>query len=336
MLPRVSRLITVPSKAGAIFLTTIAAALAGGAAVAQDTSSYPARTIRIIVPFPAGGTADLLPRIVGERLTARFGQSVLVENRPGAAGNIGAEAVFKADPDGYTLLATPPSPLAINQSLYAKLAFDPAAFVPIGVIAAVPNALLAHPKVAAASVQELIAFARANPERLNYASQGSGTTSHLTAELFKSMAGVRLTHVPYKGSAPALTDLLGGQVDMMFDNLGASMQHVRAGKLKVLAVGSPRRVAALPAVPTVAESGLPGFQAVTWFGIVAPPRTPADVANRLSGAMAEALRHPDLIKRLADLTAEPVGSSPTEMAGFLKEEIERWRRVIVGAGVKVD
>lgn len=335
MLRRTST-VRVPPEVGAIILTSIAALLTGASAVAQDTSAYPARAIRIIVPFPAGGTADLLPRIVGERLTARFGQPVLVENRPGAAGNIGAEAVFKADPDGYTLLSTPPSPLAINQSLYAKLAFDPAAFVPVGVIAAVPNALLAHPKVAAANVQELVAFARANPERLNYASQGSGTTSHLTAELFKSMAGVRLTHVPYKGSAPALTDLLGGQVDLMFDNLGASMQHVRAGKLKVLAVGSPRRVAVLPAVPTVAESGLPGFQAVTWFGVVAPPRTPADIATRLSAAIAEALKHPDVTKRLVDLTAEPVGSSPPEMAGFLKDEIERWRRVIVGAGVKVD
>ncbi|MBL8379384.1 MAG: tripartite tricarboxylate transporter substrate binding protein [Burkholderiales bacterium] len=329
-------LFTLPPKSGAALLATLASLLACAAAIAQDTSGYPARAIRIIVPFPAGGTADLLPRIVGERLTARFGQPVLVENRPGAAGNIGAEAVFKADPDGYTLLSTPPSPLAINQSLYAKLAFDPAAFVPVSVIAAVPNALLAHPKVSAATVQELVAFARANPERLNYASQGSGTTSHLTAELFKSMAGVRLTHVPYKGSAPALTDLLGGQVDLMFDNLGASMQHVRAGKLKVLAVGSPRRVTVLPAVPTVAESGLPGFQAVTWFGVVAPPRTPADIASRLSGAIAEALRHPEVTKRLTDLTAEPVGSSPTEMAGFLKDEVERWRRVIVGAGVKVD
>jgi tripartite-type tricarboxylate transporter receptor subunit TctC len=311
------------------------ALLAGSpGAVAQD--AYPARPIRIVVPFPAGGTADLLPRIVGERLTARFGQPVLVENRPGAAGNIGAEAVFKADADGYTLLATPPSPLAINQSLYTKLAFDPAAFVPVGVIAAVPNALLAHPKVTAATVPELIAHARANPDKLNYASQGSGTTSHLTAELFKSMANVRITHVPYKGSAPALTDLLGGQVELMFDNLGASMQHVRAGKLKAIAVGSPRRVAALPAVPTVAESGLPGFQAVTWFGVVAPPKTPGDIAARLSAGIAEALKHPEVTRRLSELTAEPVGSSPAEMAGFLKEEVERWRRVIVGAGVKVD
>lgn len=306
------------------------------AAPAEDTGTWPARSIRIIVPFPAGGTADILPRILGEKLATRLGQSVVIENRAGAAGNIGAELVYTALPDGYTFLAAPPPPLVINPSLYAKLAHDPTLMVPVGVMAAVPNVLLAHPKVAANSVQEFITYLKANPDKLNYASQGSGTTSHLTAELFKSMAGVRITHVPYKGTAPALTDLLAGQVDVMFDNLGVSLQHVKSGKLKALAVGSEKRVSSLPTVPTVAEGGLPGFVAVTWFGVMAPPKTSPDIATKFSGAIAEALKHPDVQRRLTELSAEPVGNSPAEMAAFMKDEVERWRRVIRSAGVKVD
>ena len=305
-------------------------------ALGQDAASYPNRQIRIVVPFPAGGTADILPRVLGEKLGARFGQTVVVENRAGAAGNIGAEAVFKAEPDGYTLLSAPPPPLVINQSLYAKLAFDAAQFVPVTIIAAVPNVLLVHPKVPVNTMAELIAYAKANPDKLNYASQGSGTTSHLTAEMFKSMAGVRITHVPYKGTAPALTDLLGGQVDTMFDNLGVSAQHVLSGKLKALAVGSARRVALLPSVPTVIEAGIAGFNAVTWFGVVAPPRTPPEIAAKLSAAIADVLKNPDVIKRLQDLSAEPAGGTPAETAAFMKDEVERWRRVIQSAKVKVD
>lgn len=305
-------------------------------ATAQDASAYPAKTIRIIVPFPAGGTADILPRMLGEKLSARLGQTVLIENRAGAAGNIGAEAVFKAEPDGYTLLSAPPPPFVINQSLYAKLGFDASQFVPVTVIANVPNVLLVHPKIAANTLQEFIAYARANPDKLNYASQGSGTTSHLTAEMFKSMAGVRITHVPYKGTAPALTDLLGGQVDMMFDNLGVSAQHVRSGKLKALAVSSSKRATSLPNVPTVIEAGLPGFISVAWFGVAAPPKTSPEIAAKLSAAIADALKHPDVVKRLQDLSAEPVGNTPVEMAAFMKEEVERWRRVIQSANVKVD
>jgi len=286
------------------------------------------------VPFPAGGTADLLPRIIGERLTAKFGQPVLVENRAGAGGTIGAEFVSKADPDGYTLLAAPPPPLVINPILYTKLGYDAAAFVPVTVIAAVPNVLLVHPKVPVATMAEFIAYAKANPDKLNYASQGTGTTSHLTAEMFKSMAGIRMTHVPYKGTAPALTDLLAGQVEVMFDNLGVSAQHVRSGRLKALAVGSTRRVASLPEVPTVAESGLPGFVAVAWFGVVAPPKTSPEIAAKLSAAIAEALKQPEVQKRLVDLSAEAVGDTPQAMAAFMKEDTERWRHVIKSANVK--
>src|SRR2546430_5096451 len=239
---------------------------------AQD---WPAKAVRIIVPFPAGGSADLMPRAVAEKLTEKWGQPVIVDNRPGAAGNIGADAVFRADPDGYTLLSSPPPPLVINKLLYPKLSYDSAQFVPITVIGAIPNVLLVQPSVGANSVAELIAIARANPGKLNYASQGGGTTSHLTAELFKTMAGgLQITHIPYKGTAPALTDLLAGQVDMMCDNLGVSLPHVRSGKLKALAVASRTRFAALREVPALAEV-LPGFESLAWFGVVAPPRTPA-------------------------------------------------------------
>ena len=327
---------SIALRASLLFSPVLLGVLAQSPALAQDVAAYPAKQIRIIVPFPAGGTADILPRVLAEKLGTRFGQAVVIENRAGAAGNIGAEAVFKAEPDGYTLLSTPPPPLVMNQSLYAKLAFDASQFVPVTVMANVPSVLLVHPKIAANTVQEFIAFTRANPDKLNYASQGSGTTSHLTAEMLKTAAGVRITHVPYKGTAPALTDLLGGQVDMMFDNLGVSAQHVRSGKLKALAVGGTKRVASLPAVPTVIEAGLPGFISVAWFGIVAPPKTPPEIAAKLSVAVGEALKHPDVLKRLQDLSAEPVGSTPAEMAAFMKEEIERWRRVIQSAGVKVD
>jgi tripartite-type tricarboxylate transporter receptor subunit TctC len=318
--------------------TGLALACALGAGIAraqpQEAAGYPAKPIRIVVPFPAGGTADLLPRILGERLSAKFGQPVLVDNRAGAAGAIGAELVAKSEPDGYTLMASPPSPLVINPYLYSKLGYDAAAFVPVTVMAAVPNVLLVHPKVPVGTMAEFIAYAKAHPDQLNYASQGSGTTSHLTAEMFKAMAGIRLTHVPYKGTAPALADLLAGQVEVMFDNLGVSLQHVLAGKLKALAVGSTRRVATLPAVPTVAEAGLPGFVAVTWFGVVAPPRTPPEIAAKLSAAIAEALRQPEVQRRLLELSAEPVGDTPAAMTVFMKEDGERWRRVIQIANVK--
>src|SRR5437773_5260162 len=312
----------------------LAAALCGFPAAAQ-AQGYPNTPIRIVAPFPAGGSADLIPRIVGEKLSLKWGQPVIVENRAGAAGNIGAEYVFRAEPDGYVLLSSPPPPLTINQNLYRNLPFDPAQFVPVGIMVAIPNVVLVNPKVPANTIGELIAFARANPDKLNYASQGSGTTSHLTGEMFKSLAGVRITHVPYKGSAPALTDLLAGQVEMMFDNLGVSRQHVVSGKLKVLAVCSEMRVASLPDVPALAEV-LPGFEAVAWFGIVAPPKTPMPIAEKISAAVAEALKLPDVQKRLADLSAEAIGSTPAQMAAFMKKDAERWRGVIRSAGVRAD
>ena len=304
---------------------------------AQD---WPARPVRIIVPFPPGGSADLMPRAVAEKLAEKWGQPVIVENRPGAAGNIGADAVYRAEPDGYTLLSAPPPPLVINQLLYQKLSYDASQFVPVTVIGAIPNVLLVHPKTNVASVEELIALAKANPGKLNYASQGSGTTSHLTAELFKSMAGgaggpLAITHVPYKGSAPALTDLLGGQVEMMCDNLGVSLPHVRSGKLKALAVASAKRVKSLPDVPSLAET-LPGFEAVAWFGIVAPPKTAPAIAEKMAAGVRDALKLADVQKRLAELSAEPMGLTPAETAAYMKQEVQRWAAVIKSAGVKAD
>jgi len=301
-----------------------------------QAQEWPQKTVRIIVPFPAGGSADLLPRYVGEKLSQQWGQPVLVDNRPGAAGNIGAAAVYQAEPDGYTLLSAPPPPLVINRLLYPKLGYDSTQFVPMTVIAAIPNVLLVHPKVSANSVDEFISQVRKNPGKLNYASQGNGTTSHLTAELFKSMAGgLDIAHIAYKGTAPALADLLGGQVDLMFDNLGVSLPHVRSGKLKALAVASRSRVASLPGTPALAET-LTGFEAVAWFGIVGPPKTPPAIAEKVAAGVKQALKSPDLQKRLDEMAAQPMGLAPAETAAFMKQETERWGAVIRSAGVKLE
>ena len=280
-------------------------AAASTGAVAQD--NYPSRIIRIIVPVPPGTAPDILPRMIAEKLASRWSEPVVVENRPGGALNIGAEAVAKAEPDGYTLLATPPPPLAINQSLYRSLAFDPNAFVPVTVMAATPNVLVANPGVGFSTVPGLIAFAKANPGKLTYASSGVGSTPHLAMELLKIQAGIEIVHVPYKGLVP--TDLLAGHVDLMFNNLGNTLPHIRSGALKVLAVGSEKRLAVLPDVPAVAEI-LPGFVSTTWFAVVAPPRSSPAIAAKLSAAIAEILRLPDVAKRLQDLTLTPVGSTP--------------------------
>ena len=304
--------------------------LLSGTAWSQE---WPAKTVRIVVPFPAGGSADLLPRIVGEKLAERWGQPVIIDNRPGAAGNIGAEAVFRSEPDGYTLMSAPPPPLVINRLLYPKLPYDSTQFVPMSVMAAIPNVLLVHPKVPAHSVAELISYVKQNPGKLNYASQGNATTSHLTAELFKAMAGgLQITHIPYKGTAPALADLLAGQVDMMCDNLGVSLPHVKAGKLRALAVTSKT---AYMGIPALAET-LPGFEAEAWFGIVGPPRTPATIAEKVGSSVKEVLKMPDVQKRLAELSARSMGLGPAEAAEFMKQETERWSAVIRAAGVRLD
>jgi tripartite-type tricarboxylate transporter receptor subunit TctC len=315
-------------------ILALAAAIAGlDSARAQD---YPTRLVKIVVPFPAGGTADILPRILAERLSRKWGQTVIIENHTGAGGNIGAEFAAKSDPDGHTLLASPPPPLVINQNLYPHLEFDPLQFVPIVVMARVPNALVVNPdKIKASTVKDFIAYAAANPGKVTDATQGNGTTSQLTSEMFQMMAHVKLQNVPYRGSAPALNDLVAGSVDCMFDNLGVSLQFVKAGKLKLLAVASPQRMASLHDIPTIAET-LPGFASVTWYAVVAPPRTPTGVINKVNAGINEALRDPDVQKRLSDLSAEPVGGTPQETTAYLKQEVERWKNVIVSAHVTLD
>jgi tripartite-type tricarboxylate transporter receptor subunit TctC len=320
----------------AISIATLTLALSVVGASPVCAEEYPARTVKIVVPFPAGGTADVMPRIIADWLSRKWGHAVIVDDRAGAGGNIGAEVVAKSDPDGYTLLASPPPPLVINQNLYPQLGFDPSQFVPIVVMGRVPNALVVNPdKIAANSVKNFIAYVATNAGKVTDATQGNGTTSHLTSELFQMMAHVTLQNVPYRGSAPALNDLVAGSVDCMFDNLGVSMQLVKAGKLKLIAVAAPKRLASLPDVPTIAET-LPGFTAVTWYAIVAPPGTPAPIVDKVNAGVNEALRDPDIQKRLADLSAETVGGAPAATAAYFREETERWKNVITSAHVTLD
>jgi tripartite-type tricarboxylate transporter receptor subunit TctC len=318
-----------------VLMLALTATLAAVAPAAR-ADDYPARVVKIVVPFPAGGTADIMPRIIAERLSRKWGQTVIIENHTGAGGNIGAQLVAKSEPDGYALLASPPPPLVINQNLYPHLEFDPLQFVPIIVMARVPNALVVNPdKIAASNVKDFIAYAQANSGKVTDATQGNGTTSQLTSEMFQMIAHVKLQNVPYRGSAPALNDLVAGSVDCMFDNLGVSLQLVKAGKLKLIGVASPQRMASLPDVPAIAET-LPGFVSVTWYAIVAPPRTPAAVVNKVNAGVNEALKDPEVQKRLAELSAEPVGGTPQAAATYLKQETERWKNVITTAHVTLD
>ena len=301
--------------------------------LAQD--AYPNRAIKIIAPVGAGGVADLVPRFIAEKLAGRWGHPVYVENRPGANTNIGAEAAAWAEPDGYTLLAAPATTLAVNPSLFPKLTFDLTAFVPVTVLADEPNVMVAHPKLPFSTAQELIAFAKANPGKLTYASPGIGSVQHLSMELLASMSGIALVHVPYKGLPPAVNDVVAGHVDLLFDNLGSSAPLIKSGNLKAIAVGSERRNAFLPDLPSLSEA-VPGFLSVTWFAIVAPPGTPAGIAEKLSAAIAGILKTADATNCFRDLYATPIGSSPADTAAFFAQERERWRSVIVLAGIKVE
>ena len=309
-------------------------ALACALALPAHAQSYPSRPIKILEAAAPGGGSDLQSRLFAERLQAKLGQPVIVENRPGAAGLIAAEALSKAEPDGYTILTALPQML-INKLLRPDLTFDIDAFVPVALVTEIPNVLVVHPKVSAASIQELIALAKANPGRLNYASQGMGSSGHLSAELLSSMSGIKIVHVPFKGVGPALVDLMAGRVDMSFANLGASIPHIRQGKLRALAVGSERRSALLPDVPTVSEA-FPGFSSVVWYGFVAPPKTRPEIAKTLSGAIADVVKQPGVAKTLAELGAIAHGSTPAEMGTYMKQEAERWTKVIRASGVKLD
>jgi len=296
-----------------------------------------ARPTRIIVPYPPGGSNDIIARFFAEALREELGQPVIVENRAGANGNVGAESVARGAADGTTLLLTAPSPLAINESLHRSLPFSPARdFAPIALVASVPIVLMVNPALAARDAAGLIAHARANPGRLSFGSSGIGSTNHLAGEMFRAMAGIEMTHVPYRGAAPAMTDLIAGQIQVMFDNMPAVLPQVREGRVRALAVAGAARAAALPEVPTVAESGLPGFEAAAWFGLAAPSATPAAVRQRLEAASRAVLERPAFRERLAGAGAEPGALFGEGFAGFLVAERAKWGRVVRDSGATAD
>jgi tripartite-type tricarboxylate transporter receptor subunit TctC len=304
---------------------------------ARAQAAYPTKPITIIVPFSAGGTTDILARVVGLHVGQTLGQPVIVDNRAGAGGNIGTQAVARAPADGYTLLMGTVGTHAINQGLYKKLPFDPIKdFAPLSRVAMVPNLLVANPAQPYKNVKELIAYAKANPGKVNFASSGSGTSIHLSGELFKQMTQIDMQHVPYKGSAPAVADLIGGQTAIMFDNMPSVMPHVKAGKLRALAVTTAKRSPALPDVPTIAESGVPGYDTSSWFGLLAPVGTPADVVAKLNAAIAKALADPDVKTKLAEQGAEPHPEKPEQFAAFIASETAKWGKVVKESGASVD
>jgi tripartite-type tricarboxylate transporter receptor subunit TctC len=317
-----------------LFALALAGAVAAAPAAAQR---YPDRPITIVVPYGPGGTNDILARAVAARLTTALGQSVVVENKPGAGGNLGAQLVAKAPADGYTLLTAPVGILAINKWVYPNLAFDPERdLAPITMAGRVPNVLLVHPSVPATNMQELVAYARSHPRRLSFASMGSGTTGHLNGEMLKLLTAVDLQHVPYKGSAPALNDLLGGHVHMMFDNLPTALPLIKGGKVKAFAVTSATRAPLLPDVPTLAEAGVKDFEATAWFGFVAPAATPPAILDRLNREMVKILNERTLRAELTAQGVTVVGNSRAEFGRLIAEESRKWKAVVERSGAKAD
>ena len=302
---------------------------------AHAQTAWPAKPIRMIVGFAAGGSTDVTARIIAQALSERLGQPVVVENRGGAGGNIGAEAVAKADPDGYTLLMATSSTFAANPNLYKSLPFDVQKdFSPITVTAFIPNLLVVNPSVPANNVADFITYLKANPDKLNFASAGNGTSQHLSGELFNSLAGVRMAHVAYRGGAPAVSDLLGGQVQVIFAPLVEVIQQVRADKLKALGITTAKRSPLLPDVPTILES-LPGYEVALWNGLLAPAKTPPAIIDRINRATIEALRSPEVKAKLAEQGSEPVGNTPAEFKAFIESELVKWRRLVEISGATV-
>jgi tripartite-type tricarboxylate transporter receptor subunit TctC len=302
----------------------------------QVLPGFPAKPIKFVVPFPGGGINDVLARVAADKLTAKWGQPIVVENKTGAGGNIGADFAAQAEPDGYTLLITPPGPLAINQSLYRQLSYRPEDFIPITVLAAVTNLIVVRPDIGANSVAELIALAKHNPDRITYGSQGNGSTPHLTGSMFMTLTGIRMIHVPYRGENLVINDMLGGHVDVFFGNIAPALPHYRDGKLKVLAVADVKRAALMPDVPTAAEAGLPDFVSTSWFAVAGPPKMPPQLAQRLARDFADVLSLPDVQMRYRSLGAEPVGATPAETAAFIAAETARWREVIVKNNIRIE
>jgi tripartite-type tricarboxylate transporter receptor subunit TctC len=297
------------------------------------TGDFPNRPIRIIVCVPAGGGVDTVARIVADGLQKRLGQPVIVENRAGAAGNIGAEFVFTSEADGYTLLATQPSPLTINPLLYKKMNFDPTKFEPVTIMTSIANVLLVRPDFPAKTAQEFIAYAKSNPGKINYASQGIGTTSHLTAALFENVTGTKLMHVPYKGTAPALNDIIASHVDFIFMELASAIKLHEAGRARILAVATTKRVENLPDIPTLDEAGVKGFESGTWNAIAAPPKTPATIVAKLNSTINDVLKSPEAQAHFAQINLHVVGGTPAEASAFIKKETQVWGEVIKAAGV---
>ncbi|TFI46674.1 tripartite tricarboxylate transporter substrate binding protein [Diaphorobacter sp. DS2] len=318
-------------------LASLAVAAAGALPMGALAQNFPTKPITIIVPFSAGGTTDILARIVGQGLTTELGQSVVVDNKPGAGGNIGGSLAAKAAADGYTLFMGTVGTHAINQSLYKKLPFDPVKdFAPLSRVATVPNLLVAHPSQPFKTVKEMIAYAKANPGKITFGSPGSGASPHVSGELFKSMTGTDMLHVPYKGSAPAMTDLLGGQTSVMFDNMPSAIQHVRSGKLRPIAVTTAKRSPELPDVPTIAEAGVPGYEATSWFGMFAPAGTPKPVLDKLHAALIKVLNQADVKKKIAEQGGDVVAETPAQFAAFIQAESVKWGKVVKESGATAD
>ena len=311
---------------------------AGGIASAQQPvrETYPSRAVTVVVPFAPGGTADAVPRIVADRLRERWRQTVIIENRPGNAGNVGAALVSRAEPNGYTLLACPAGTLVINQFVQTKMPFDPEKLVPVALLSKLPIALSVRADLPVNSATELIAYARQNPGKLNYATQGPGSTAHLTTVMFQTMTGVDLVHVPYKGSAPALADLIAGTVDMMFDTYTSSASYHKAGKLKLLAIASARRLPNLPNIATVREAGLEDFESSTWNALLAPPGTSEAIAEQINRHVNEVLAMPETRAKLDSLGIDPAGGTRDDLASFMKQERRRWEKVVRAANIPME
>jgi len=317
-----------------ILAMAMASALGTGPAFAQN--AFPTRAVKFIVPFPGGGLNDVLARVVGDKLQAKWGHPIVVENKTGAGGNIGADLVYQSAPDGYTLLLSPPGPLAINQTLYKKLSYKPEEFVPLTVVGSVPNVVIVRKEVPVTSLKELIAYVKARPGAVPFGSQGNGATPHLTAMMFQTMTGTQMIHVPYRGETLVLKDMIGGHVDLFFGNIGAVKSLYLDHQVKVLAVADTQRSPDLPDVPTTAEAGLPGLVSTGWFAFAGPPKLPAALQTDIAKAMIEAIGLPDVQARFRTVSIAPGGQSPAETAAFIKEEARRWGEVIKANNIVVD
>jgi tripartite-type tricarboxylate transporter receptor subunit TctC len=321
-------------RATAALVVGLLATLLGNAAIAQTFA--PTHPVKIIVPFPGGGGNDVLARIMADKLQAKWNQPVVVENKSGAGGNIGADLAYQSEPDGYTLLLAPPGPLAINQTLYKQLSYKPLEFVPLTVAAAVPNVVILRKELPANSLKEFIDYVKANPGKVSFGTQGNGATPHLTAMMFQTMTGTQMVHVPYRGETLVLNDMIGGHVDVFFGNIAAALGSYRDKRVKIVAISDVRRSLLMPEVPTTAEAGLPQLISTSWFALAAPPKTPPALAADLAKTAIEVIKLPDVQARIRAVNYEPVGNTPTEMAAFIKEEAQRWGDVIKANNIVVD